>query len=217
MWWALLVAALIGYLLGSLPMGLIAGKLVRGVDIRDYGSGKTGFTNALRTIGLKAALLVLLGDVVKGVAPVLIARVLSDDAYAQMVAGLAAIVGHDWPVFAGFRGGRGVTTYFGVLLAMNPLVMLALVPVGVGIAVVTRYMSVMSTASAVIAAAVLIGLAAADVLPAAYAIYSSLGAALIVVLHRENIARLLAGKEPKIGHGGEKRAEKVRNGRATSS
>ena len=135
MWWAFLVVALIGYLLGSLPMGLIAGKVVRGVDIRDYGSGKTGFTNALRTIGLKAALLVLLGDALKGAVPVLIARLLSDDAYAQMVAGLAAVVGHDWPVFAGFRGGRGVTTFFGVLLAMNPLVFLAMVPVGVGIAV----------------------------------------------------------------------------------
>jgi len=207
MWWAFLIVAIIGYLLGSLPMGLIAGKLVRGVDIRDYGSGKTGFTNALRTIGLKAALLVLLGDVVKGVAPVLIARLLSDDAYAQMVAGLAAIVGHDWPVFAGFRGGRGVTTFFGVLLGMNPLVVLALVPVGVGIAVVTRYMSVMSMLSAVLAAAVLIGLAAGGVLPAAYAVYANLGAALIVFLHRENIGRLLAGKEPKIGRGGERRAE----------
>ena len=207
MWWAFLVVALIGYLLGSLPMGLIAGKLVRGVDIRDYGSGKTGFTNALRTIGLKAALLVLLGDVVKGVAPVLIARLLSDDAYAQTVAGLAAVVGHDWPVFAAFRGGRGVTTFFGVLLAMNPLVFLALVPVGVGIAVVTRYMSVMSMLSAVLAAAVLIGLAAGGALPAAYAVYASLGAALIVFLHRENIGRLLAGKEPKIGRGGERRAE----------
>jgi glycerol-3-phosphate acyltransferase PlsY len=209
MWWAFLVAALIGYLLGSLPIGLIAGRLVRGVDIRNYGSGKTGFTNALRTIGLKAALPVLLGDVIKGVVPVLVARLLSDNAYAQMVAGLAAIIGHDWPVFAGFRGGRGVTTFFGVVLAMNPLVFLAMVPVGVSIVVVTRYMSVMSIASAVIAAAVLIALAAWGVLPPAYAVYASLGAALIVVLHRENIGRLLAGKEPKIGRGGERRVENV--------
>jgi glycerol-3-phosphate acyltransferase PlsY len=209
MWWAFLVAALIGYLLGSLPMGLIAGRLVRGVDIRNYGSGKTGFTNALRTIGLKAALPVLLSDALKGAVPVLIARLLSDNAYAQTVAGLATIIGHDWPVFAGFRGGRGVTTFFGVVLAMNPLVFLAMVPVGVSIVVVTRYMSVMSIASAVIAAAVLIALAAWGVLPAAYAVYASLGAALIVVLHRENIGRLLAGKEPKIGRGGERRVENV--------
>ena len=210
MWWAFLVMAPIGYLMGSVPMGLIAGRLVRGIDIREYGSGKTGFTNALRTIGLRASLLVLLGDAAKGALPVLIARLLSDNAYVQAVAGLAAVVGHDWPVFAGFRGGRGVTTFFGVILGMNPLVVVVLVPVGVAIAFLTRYMSVMSIGSSVLAACVLIGLAAAGVLPAAYALYASLGAALIVVLHRENIRRLLAGTEPKIGRGGERRAEEAR-------
>jgi glycerol-3-phosphate acyltransferase PlsY len=211
MWWAFLVMAPVGYLMGSVPMGLVAGRLVRGIDIREYGSGKTGFTNALRTIGLRASVLVLLGDAVKGALPVLIARLLSDNSYVQTVAGLAAVVGHDWPVFAGFRGGRGVTTFFGVILAMNPLVFLAMVPVGVAIAFVTRYMSVMSIASAVVAACVLIGLAAAGVLPAAYAIYASLGTVLIVILHRSNIQRLLAGTEPKIGRGGEKRAEEARH------
>lgn len=210
MWWVFPVAALIGYLLGSVPMGLIAGRLVRGVDIRDYGSGKTGFTNALRVIGLRASLPVLLADVAKGALAVVIARLLSDNAYVQTVGGLAAVIGHDWPVFARFRGGRGVSTFVGVLLGMNPLVVLALVPVGVAITVVTRYMSVMSISSAVLAAVALIGLAAADLLPAAYAVYASLAAVMIVVLHRENIRRLLAGTEPKIGRGGESRAEQVR-------
>lgn len=210
MWWAFLVIALIGYLLGSLPLGLIAGRLVRGVDIRDYGSGKTGFTNALRVLGLRASLPVLVGDVAKGALAVVIARLLSDNAYVQTVGGLAAVIGHDWPVFARFRGGRGVSTFVGVLLGMNPLVVLALVPVGVVITVVTRYMSVMSISSAVLAAVALIGLAAGDVLPAAYAVYASLAAAMIVVLHRENIRRLLAGTEPKIGRGGERQVEKVR-------
>jgi glycerol-3-phosphate acyltransferase PlsY len=209
MWWAFLVIALIGYLLGSVPVGLIAGRLVRGVDIRDYGSGKTGFTNALRIIGLRASLPVLVGDVAKGALTVVIARLLSDNAYVQTVGGLAVVVGHDWPVFAGFRGGRGVSTFFGVLLGMNPLVALVLAPVGVAIAVVTRYMSVMSISSAVLAACVLIGLAAADVLPVAYAVYASLAGALVVVLHRENIQRLLAGTEPKIGRGGGRRAQKA--------
>lgn len=210
MWWAFLLIALIGYLLGSLPLGLIAGRLVRGVDIRDYGSGKTGFTNALRVLGPRVSLPVLVGDVAKGALAVLIARLLSDNAYVQTVGGLAAVIGHDWPVFARFRGGRGVSTFVGVLLGMNPLVVLALVPVGVAITVVTRYMSVMSISSAVLAAVVLIGLAAADVLPAAYAVYASLAAVMIVVLHRENIRRLLAGTEPKIGRGGDRRAEQVR-------
>jgi glycerol-3-phosphate acyltransferase PlsY len=210
MWWVFPIIALIGYLLGSVPVGLIAGRLVRGVDIRDYGSGKTGFTNALRVLGLRASLPVLVGDVAKGALAVLIARLLSDDAYVQAVGGLAALIGHDWPVFARFRGGRGVSTLFGVLLGMNPLVALALVPVGVAIMVVTRYMSVMSISSAVLAALVLIGLAAADVLPAAYAVFASLAAVMVVVLHRENIRRLLAGTEPKIGRGGDRRAEQVR-------
>ena len=207
MWWAFPAMAAIGYLMGSVPTGLIAGRLAKGVDIRDYGSGKTGFTNALRTIGIRAALPVLIGDMAKGALAVVIARVLSDDAYVQAVGGLAAVVGHNWPIFARFRGGRGVTTSFGVLLAMNPLVALPLVPVGVGIAFVTRYMSVMSMSGAVLAAALLSGLAAAGVLPAAYAVYAALVGALIVALHRENIQRLLAGTEPKIGRGGERRAE----------
>jgi glycerol-3-phosphate acyltransferase PlsY len=210
MWWAFLVTALIGYLLGSLPIGLVAGRLTRGIDIRDFGSGKTGFTNALRTIGLRASLPVLVGDLAKGAVPVVIARVLSDNAYVQTVGGLAAIAGHDWPVFAGFRGGRGVTTSFGVLLGMNPLVAIALLPVGVAIAVITRYMSVMSISGSVLAAGVLIGLAAAGVLPAAYAVYAGVAGALIIVLHRENIRRLLAGTEPKIGRGGDRRAEQAR-------
>jgi glycerol-3-phosphate acyltransferase PlsY len=210
MWWAFPVIALIGYLLGSVPTGIIAGRLARGIDIRDYGSGKMGFTNALRTIGLRASLPVLVGDLAKGALTVVIARLLSDNAYVQAVGGLAAVVGHDWPVFAGFRGGRGVTTSFGVLLGMNPLVGLALVPVAVAIALVTRYMSVMSISGAVLAAGVLIGLAAAGVLPTAYAVYAGLVGALVVVLHRENIRRLLAGTEPKIGRGGKRRVEEVR-------
>jgi glycerol-3-phosphate acyltransferase PlsY len=209
MWWAFLVIALIGYLLGSVPTGIIAGRLARGIDIRDYGSGKMGFTNALRTIGLRASLPVLVGDLAKGALTVVIARLLSDNAYVQAVGGLAAVVGHDWPVFAGFRGGRGVTTSFGVLLGMNPLVGLALIPVGIAIGWVTRYMSVMSISGAVLATGVLIGLAAASVLPAAYAVYAGLAGALVIVLHRENIRRLLAGTEPKIGRGGERRAERV--------
>jgi len=209
MWWTFPAIALIGYLLGSVPLGLIAGRLMRGVDIRDYGSGKTGFTNALRTLGLRASLPVLVGDLAKGALTVVIARVLSDNAYVQATGGLAVIIGHNWPVFAGFRGGRGVATFVGVLVGMNPLVVLALLPVGVAIVVVTRYMSVMSISSALLAAGVLIGLAAAGVLPVAYAVCAGLAALLIVVLHRENIGRLLAGTEPKIGRGGERRAGQV--------
>lgn len=207
--WAFPVVAAVGYLSGSIPSGLIMGRLTRGIDLRDFGSGKTGFTNALRTLGWSAALPVFVADLAKGALPVVLARIISDEPYVQTVGGLAALVGHDWPVFAGFRGGRGVAAAFGALLGMAPLVALALMPLGLAIALVSRYMSLMSISGGVLTAAVLVALAAAGVEPWAYAVYGVLAGGLIVVLHRENIRRLLAGTEPRIGRGGERRAEQV--------
>ena len=207
MWWAFLVGAVIGYLLGSIPTGLLVGRVARGIDIREYGSGKTGFTNVLRTMGTRWGVVALAGDLAKGAAPVIIAGALSDEPYVQTVAGLAAAVGHDWPLFAGFRGGRGVAASFGVLLAMNPIAAAALLPVGIGLVAVTRIMSVMSVGMAPVAAVVFVALAAADLHPWAYAVYAVIGAVLLIVLHRENIERLLAGTEPKLGRGGASREE----------
>jgi glycerol-3-phosphate acyltransferase PlsY len=206
MWWAFLAVAAIGYLMGSLPTGLMVGRLVRGVDIREYGSGKTGFTNVLRTAGLRAGAVVLVVDVAKGALPVVIGRVISGEPYVQTVAALAAVAGHDWPIYAGFRGGRGVATSFGGLLAISPIVALALVPVGVVLVGVTRIMSVMSVGMAPVSAGVFVGLAIAGVEPWAYAVYALLAGLLLVVLHRENVRRLLAGTEPRLGRGGERRA-----------
>jgi glycerol-3-phosphate acyltransferase PlsY len=129
------------------------------------------------------------------------------------VAGLAAVVGHDWPVFAGFRGGRGVAVAFGALLGIAPFVALVLMPIGLGIALVSRYMSLMSISGGVLTATVLIALAIAGVEPWAYAVYGGIGGGLLVVLHRENIQRLLAGTEPKIGRGGGRGVQEA--GRAT--
>jgi glycerol-3-phosphate acyltransferase PlsY len=205
MWWAFLASGAIGYLLGSFPSGLIAGRLARGVDIRGYGSGKTGFTNVLRTAGLRVGAFVLVADVLKGLVPVVIAGRLSDEPYVMTVAGLAAVAGHDWPVYAGFRGGRGVATSFGGLLGMNPIATACLIPVGVALVGVTRIMSVMSVGMAPIAAAVFVALAIAGVHPWAYAVYALVAAGLLVILHRENLRRLLAGTEPRLGRGGERR------------
>jgi len=205
MWWAFLAVAAIGYLMGSLPTGLVVGRLVRGVDIREYGSGKTGFTNVLRSAGLLAGVVVLIVDVAKGALPVVIGRVISDEPYVLAVAALAAVAGHDWPIYAGFRGGRGVATSFGGLLAISPIVALALVPVGVVLVGVTRIMSVMSVGMAPISAGVFVGLAIGGVEPWAYAVYALLAGSLLVVLHRENVRRLLAGTEPRLGRGGERR------------
>ncbi|MYI82199.1 MAG: acyl-phosphate glycerol 3-phosphate acyltransferase, partial [Chloroflexi bacterium] len=108
---ALLV--LIGYLIGSIPFGVLVGRIYRGVDVRDYGSGKTGFTNTLRSLGWGAALIVITADNAKGAAPVLIGRCVFADPWAVALGGVAAVAGHMFPIFARFRGGRGAATAFG--------------------------------------------------------------------------------------------------------
>ena len=205
MWWPFLACAALGYLLGSVPFGLLAGRLARGIDIRQFGSGRTGFTNVLRTVGWRWGALVLVADLAKGAVPVVIARVLSDEPYVQTVAGLAAAVGHDWPLFAGFQGGRGVATSYGAALAMSPIAAAAIMPVGIGLVAVTRIMSLMSVGMAPVVAVVFVALAAAGVHPWAYAVYALVAAAIVVWLHQENIRRLLAGTEPRLGEGGTRR------------
>ena len=205
MWWQFLASAAIGYLLGSIPAGLWVGRLARGIDVREFGSGRTGFTNVLRTVGLRWGVVVLVADLAKGAVPVIIARVLSDEPYVYTVAGLAAAVGHDWPLFAGFRGGRGVAASFGAALALNPIAAAALIPVGVGLVAVTRIMSLMSVGMAPVLAFVFVALAAAGVHPWAYAVYAVIAATILLVLHQENIQRLLAGTEPRLGQGGQQR------------
>lgn len=205
MWWAFVACAAIGYLLGSVPTGLIVGRVARGIDIRRYGSGRTGFTNVLRTVGARWGIVALIGDLAKGAVPVVIARFVSDEPYVQTAAGLAAAIGHDWPLFAGFQGGRGVATSFGAALAMSPVPAAALVPFGIGLVAVTRMMSVMSVGMAPVLAIVFIALAATGFHPWAYAVYAIISAVLVLALHRENIERILAGTEPKIGRGGERR------------
>jgi glycerol-3-phosphate acyltransferase PlsY len=198
-----LLAAVLGYLLGAIPFGLLVGRLTRGIDLREYGSHRTGATNALRTLGLRAAALVFLLDVGKGVAAVVLSRMLlADDPqveWAAAVAGFAAIVGHNWSVFIRFTGGRGVATSAGALGAMSPWTILLLAPIVVGIIWRSRYVSLGSVTgglSAPVITAVLWALGAATLPAIAYAAASGL---LVTVAHADNIARLRAGTERKIG------------------
>ena len=215
MWWAVTLAAGIGYLLGSIPVGLIVGRVTRGIDVREYGSGVTGATNVIRTSGWKAGVVVIVGDIAKGLAAVYIGLALArlagvdgtdDRAWAGALGGIGAVVGHIWPVFAGFRGGRAVATGYGAALAMNPLASLAMIPLAALVVASTRIMSLMSITMAPALAVVFIALALLDISPPAYAVYAVIAAALIVWKHRPNIERLLNGTEPRIGRGGEKRA-----------
>jgi acyl phosphate:glycerol-3-phosphate acyltransferase len=199
----LVLGALIGYVLGAIPFGLIIGRVTRGIDLREYGSHRTGATNALRTLGLRAAAAVFLLDVAKGVAAVLVTGSLfaADPlgAWAAAVAGFAAVVGHNWSVFIRFTGGRGVATSAGALGAMSPLTILVLAPIVIGLIWRTRYVSLGSISGGLLApviTAVLALLDLASVPAVAYALASGL---LVTVAHADNIARLRAGTERRIG------------------
>jgi glycerol-3-phosphate acyltransferase PlsY len=195
-----LVMVPISYLIGSIPFGLLAGKLVAKVDIREYGSGKIGMTNVLRTAGITTAAVVLLLDMGKAVAGVVIARLLFDSGGVEAAAALAVIFGHNWPVFIGFRGGRGTASGWGGLLILSPIAGVIATVVGVVLVGLTRYVSLGSIAATALGSAVLIVLAVFyDPVPLVYSWYGIIGGTLIVVRHRDNIQRLLNGTERKIG------------------
>ena len=202
------VAVVIGsYLIGSIPSGLIIGKLRR-VDIREYGSGNIGTTNVVRTLGAKFGAIVLIADVLKGVIAVLLARYIIGTPMGEMAAGFAAVVGHDWSLFLKFKGGRGVATSLGGILPMAmwaPLSAVAGVVVFAALLFSTRYVSLGSIAgslSAVVAMAVFMGM---DRVPWEYLVYIVVVVALIIYQHRDNISRLLSGTESKLGQKGERR------------
>ena len=195
----LIVAAITGYLLGSIPFGLIASKLRGGVDLREYGSGKTGFTNSLRVLGLKRSAPVFLGDFAKGLTAALLPLLYTDEPWARALGGLGAVAGHVWPLFAGFRGGRGVLTGAGVLAGLSPIALLIVLPIAGLILYQWRYMSLMSISTAALASVSFSAFAALDIHPWAFAVAALIGGALIVALHHDNIARLRAGTERKVG------------------
>jgi glycerol-3-phosphate acyltransferase PlsY len=186
------IAFAIGYALGSIPFAYLVTRLFGLGDIRNVGSGNVGTTNVLRTGNKLAAALTLIGDVGKGILAVLIAKEFGD--WPAMAAALGAFVGHIFPVWLNFKGGKGVATYLGILAALNLPVALITAATWITTALVAR----ISSLSALVAAALsplymlLIG-------PTAYAIGAAILAALIFVTHRENIARLMAGTEPRIG------------------
>ncbi len=191
-------AIALGYLLGAIPFGAVMGWL-RGVDIRHYGSGRTGTTNVLRTLGAKAAAVVLIGDLVRGVVAVALAGYLTNSDVARVGAGLAAVIGHNWPVFIGFRGGRGVTTGLGGLLALSWPVGLIAVGGWVAILAATRYVSLGSVLATALAGVALTAWTMADWAPLSYVVYAISAPAIIIVMHRDNVSRLLAGTERKLG------------------
>lgn len=195
----------LAYLLGSLQPGLLLGRALKGIDIREYGSGKTGFTNTLRTLGLMPALIVVIADIGKGFGPVLLARLLFDDPWTASLAGVGSVVGHTWPAFAGFRGGRGVATSFGAFLAMAPEPALIAIASGLAVLALTRYVSLMSMVGVALGLVALCVRVALDSLPPEYLLFGVAVTASVEFNHLENLKRLLSGTEPKLGQGGARR------------
>ena len=191
----------VGYLIGAVPFGYLAGKMFANVDIREYGSGSIGMTNVLRTAGARAAAGVLLLDVGKSVLAVVIARLAFDSRGAEAAAALAVLFGHSWPVFIGFRGGRSTASGWGGLLILSPVAGLIATLIGLSLIALTRYMSVGSIFAASLGSLALVVLALTGIVetPLVYSWYGIVGGTLIVLRHKENILRLLNGTERKIG------------------
>ena len=199
----LVVLMLASYLIGSIPMGVLAARLSGGPDPRTIGSGRTGGTNTLRALGRKWAVVVVTGDLLKGIIPVLLARaVTGGDPLAEVLCGGAAVAGAIWSVFVGFRSGRGVGTGVGTMLVIQPVAVLLATPVFVVVILLTHYVSLGSLlGSAAMFPAMLLVLMVVPETPLPYVLYSAVGAALIWLAHADNIERLLHGTERKFDLG----------------
>lgn len=195
-----LLALAFGYLCGSFPSGVLIGRW-RGVDVRRYGSGRTGATNVLRILGLRLAGLVAVIDILKGALPVLLTRhvLFPQEPWAEPAAGMGAVVGHTHSIFLKFHGGRGVLTTGGALLPMNPLtpwVALACAAIPIKL---TRYISLGSMIGVAMQAVMQLGLALKKRDSWPHFAYALASAIFVIAEHYDNIQRLVAGTERKVG------------------
>ncbi|HEY9752688.1 MAG TPA: glycerol-3-phosphate 1-O-acyltransferase PlsY [Coleofasciculaceae cyanobacterium] len=212
--WLALNGLILGsaYLLGSIPTGYWMGRLLKGIDIREHGSGSTGATNVLRTVGQVPALVVLLVDILKGAAAIVLARwVYQLPAFQIQVpqsiqmanwlpwmgvlAGFAALLGHSKSIFLNFTGGKSVATSLGILLALNWVVGLGTLGVFLAMLGLSRIVSLSSIAGAI----AVTGLMLLTAQPLPYVLFGLVGGVYVIVRHRANIQRLLNGTEPRLG------------------
>ena len=196
-----LLTLALAYLLGSFPSGFLAGRWLKGVDIRTLGSGSTGATNVLRQIGKGPALVVFLIDVLKGTAAVLLAKALGLNDWWVVASGLAALAGHIWPIWLGWRGGKAVATGLGMLLGLAWPVGLATFGVFLTVISVSRIVSLSSVLAALSLPLLMLARFASlgEAIRPAYLSLSIVAAVLVIWRHRSNLSRIAAGTEPRLG------------------
>lgn len=204
-WPTVVIGVMAGYLFGGIPFGLIVGRVAGIGDVRQTGSGKTGFTNSLRSMGWRWAMVVVAGDITKGATAVLVGRLVLHDPWAAALAGVAAVIGHIFPVFAGFRGGRGVATAFGAFLGVSWPAALVVVAFSIAILAVFRYASLMSVLGVFAGFVAVVALVVFADLDEPYFVFALLTMLAVEISHVGNIRRLIAGTEPKLGQGGDRR------------
>ena len=193
-WLKYLLIAVICYFLGNISTGLLIGKLTAQIDIRQHGSGNAGTTNVMRTLGWVPSLLTLAGDVLKAVLAVVIGRAIAGE-IGWIVGAVAVLLGHNWPVLFGFKGGKGMACSLGIILATEPLFALIVLAVQVLVLVLTRYMSVASLTTSVLYPVLVICFHASDT---PYVVFSILAACLAIFCHRSNISRLIHRTENRL-------------------
>lgn len=204
---AYIIIAIIAYLVGSINFSVIISKRMAGFDVREKGSGNAGTTNMLRSIGVKAAVITLLCDILKGVVVILIAILIGnivdglDDALLVQLAGIFVIIGLTFPIFFGFKGGKGIATSLGVLLMINWQIGLICLVFALILMAITRMVSVGSIAAAILFPVLVVFIGQNYIVPVnnwSYLIFSIIIAILVLFNHRENLKRIFTGKENKI-------------------
>jgi len=201
-----IVMALIAYAIGSINFSIIISKKMAGFDVREKGSGNAGTTNMLRSVGKKAAAITLLCDILKGVVSILIAFVITkimrdiDGALLVQIAALAVVIGHTFPIFFGFKGGKGVATSLGVLLCINWQIGLVCLVFALIIMAATRMVSAGSVTAAILYPVLVLFQVGKEyfIVPGNYIVFSILLALLVAFNHRTNIKRILSGTENKL-------------------
>ncbi len=196
------VFLLISYLFGAIPFGLLITRWRKGIDIREHGSGNIGFTNVLRVVGFKSGIVVLILDIGKGAISVWLARRFTNAEILPVLCGMLAIIGHDWPVYLKFRGGKGVATTIGVFLVLAPWATLVALVIWVASVATTRYVSVGSILFALNLPIATFVLGLFCIRPVTYHAVLIAGCVAFVITvfkHRSNIQRLMQGTENRLG------------------